>query len=83
VDNGVRHVGGEVSIGRVTGIGTFLSPLDFGAILHGMKTHRGSHTADGILAGTVRGFSATAFSVPREGFFPDGVRFVVQGSLLV
>jgi hypothetical protein len=72
VDNGVSHVGGEVSIGRVIGIGMFLGPLDFGSILHGTKTHRGSRTAGGILAGTVRGFSATAFSVPREGFFPDG-----------
>jgi hypothetical protein len=72
VDNGVRRAGGEASIGRAAGIGSFLGPPAFSVFLRGTKTCRGSRTAGGILAGVVRNFHASASSFPRGDFFPDG-----------
>jgi hypothetical protein len=75
VDNRVLRVGGEASVGWAIGITASLGPPDFGMILCGTKTRRGSHAlgpADGILAGAIRGNPAAAFGTPREDFFPDG-----------
>jgi hypothetical protein len=72
VDNGVHRARGEVLIDRATGIGAFLEPPDFGAILCEMKALRVSRIASGILIGAIHGFLVAAFGVPREGFFLDG-----------
>jgi hypothetical protein len=48
---------------------------DFGAILHGTKTRRGSRALgpiDGILAGAVHVGPAAAFGATRDDLFLDG-----------
>jgi hypothetical protein len=75
VDNGVHQAGGEDSVGRAIGVTPSLGPPDFGAILRGTKTRRGSCAsgpAGKILTGAICGNPASAFGTTGKYFFLDG-----------